>query len=132
MNAVAKRDLTAMRHLVAAGVDINARDRGGDPLLHSVVFEAMLRREDDQAKEGRAFVARIIDLGADPNLLDVEGGSVLIEPIFAQDAAMLELLLTLGADPNRGCGAPWELIYDLAEFDYSYETSVGDETPPTR
>lgn len=131
--AVFDFDVPALRHLVAAGADLNARDEFGEPFLFNAVFATSHYDEASKA-DGRRYdvIAALIDLGADPCQLADDGASILIGPIFSQDTAMVALLLARGVDPNHGCGEPWETVYELALFDYCYEAGLvfgiqGDE-----
>jgi ankyrin repeat protein len=115
-------DIPAVRRLVAEGADLNARDAYGDPYLFEATYNS---RSHDGAgafdPRPYALVEALIELGADPRQLADDGGSILLGPMFSQDARMMELLLKNGVDPNNGCGEPWETVYSLASFDYWYE-----------
>lgn len=118
--AIGKRDFAELRRLVEGGTDPNARSEDGEPLLHAVeLWAPNYDIEPSEDASGRhAMVRTLVELGADPTLLDAEGNSILMGPIFAQDTKMMDLLMEHGVDPNRGCGDRWETVYDLARFDY--------------
>ncbi|MDH7639487.1 ankyrin repeat domain-containing protein [Sphingomonas oryzagri] len=136
LDAAERADIAALRRAVASGADLNACGRCGESFLG----EAMARVMSGENRERRCeIVTALIDLGADPAALCDEGTSILIGPIFAQDADMLRLLLERGVDPNRGCGERWESVYDTADFDYWFEAweqipgpSLGDPTAEER
>ena len=129
-NALVHRGAAEVFRLVAAGADVNARDADGQPFLSHVIFiEAPYDGEPDPAP-WLDLIATLIDMGADPSLLDADGGSILIGPIFSQSEEMLELLLSRGVDPNRGCSETWETVYDLADFDYHYEVGLTCQEVP--
>jgi ankyrin repeat protein len=118
-------DIETVRRLVADGADINARDERGDPFLFAALFWTSPYDEVTRADGTRyEVIASLIDLGADPRQLGEESESILTGPIFSQDAAMVELLLSRGVDPNRGCGECFETLYDLAAFDYRFEAWI--------
>ena len=114
-NALTEADLARAADLLRAGADINARTTFGDSLLAEVI--AVISDETER----RAVVQFMLDHGADPGLLDQEGGGPLFAAVIAQDAEVVRLLLDRGADPNRehDMGEP---LYDWAEFDFRYET----------
>ena len=107
--------------LIADGADINGRDKWGETLLSKAITLAAPNLYAPDSQPWLKIITALIDLGADPTLLDDEGMSTLTSAIFEQGDEMLELLLSRGVDPNRGCGDPWETVYDMAEFDYRYE-----------
>jgi len=120
-DAIARYDLGALERLAKAGADLNQCDSYGTPLLHdAVMYHLGPCSPEDQAK-AHQLIAKLIDLGANPNQLEYDGGNILICPIFAMDEAMVALLLAHGVDPNRGCSEPFESVYDAAVFDYYYE-----------
>jgi ankyrin repeat protein len=84
-----KRDTTAVRTLVAQGVDVNEPGRDGTPALHWIV------RVDDL--ETARFLTRE---GADVTRADRYGITPLHLASANGNAAMIELLLASGADAN--------------------------------
>lgn len=131
MAAIASANIPELRHLVAAGADINVRNEYGQPFLDQAIFFTAPVDELECPDQRCELIGAVLDLGADPNLLDKDGSSVLIGPIFSRDQAMLELLLERGVDPNHGCGDSFETVYDLADFDYWYESGFFTPTPTT-
>jgi ankyrin repeat protein len=87
--AAMKRDTTAVRTLVAQGVDVNEPGRDGTPALHWIV------RVDDL--ETARFLTRE---GADVTRADRYGITPLHLASANGNAAMIELLLASGADAN--------------------------------
>jgi hypothetical protein len=87
-------------------------------LLEAVVLNLCV-----DEKPFRYAVARaLLELGADPNLLDNEGSSPLEIPMLRMDTEMLRILLEAGADPNKTEGFDGdELLYDWAVRDYCLE-----------
>ena len=130
--AVRAFDIPELRRLAAGGADLNGQDAFGEPFLFHALFAASHYDEASKVDRRRYdVIASLIELGADPHQLGRDGGSILIGPIFSQDAAMVQLLLEYGVDPNRGCGEPWETVFELASFDYRYEAWInsGDSAP---
>lgn len=73
-------------------------------------------------------VNALLDLGADPDFrIDDGSGDALFEAVLQQDAAVLECLLSRGANPTYIVDPP-ESLYDWAEFDYRFE--AWDLRPP--
>ena len=115
IEAIEKKDLLLVEKMLTEGANINAQDEYSDSVLKKVVF---ILQEDAERHDVIKF---LLDKGADPNLLDDEGGSPMYQPMFNMDTEMLELLLDYGADPNAAAGlAKSETFYDSAEFDYRY------------
>jgi hypothetical protein len=121
---VRQHDREALVRAISAGADPNARDAHGTPFL----FEALdLCGSYESARQGYEMIEALLDLGADPRLLEPDGGNVLAGPIFCMRADLIELLLTRGVDPNHGCGEIHETVYDLACFDYFFEEHLEPE-----
>jgi len=121
VNALIHNGEAELFRLIAAGADINAHDKAGAPFVSSAVTLTAPPEHAPDPRPWLELIGKLIDLGADPTLLDDEGMSILVGPIFSQSTEMLELLLSRGVDPNHGCSEPWETIYDLAEFDYRHD-----------
>ena len=140
IEAIANLDMDAVERELAAGADLNALGQYGEPPMIKAMgdYYATRHPETKDDEECRAFAVAffsdLIRLGADPHWLDDEGGGILISPIFAQDEAMMTMLLEHGVDPNLGLRYPTETVYDFAEFDYRFETNLpfGDPTPEDR
>lgn len=84
-------NLEVIEHLLDQGADPNIRSRGRKPLI----------TETDVIVEGRIFAA-LMEHGADPNAVDLEGRPVLWNVVahFGEEADKVKLLLDKGADPN--------------------------------
>ena len=79
-------DSVKLRRLIAQGVDVNRRDRGGTAPIYLVA--------------GNAEKARLLlDAGADPNVQSPEGTALGFAASWGMDEAV-EVLLACGADPN--------------------------------
>ncbi len=109
-------DVQAVKRLIAAGADLNAREPfgGSSPLITSVTF-------------GHADVAKaLIDAGADLNLRNNEGSTALITAAFFCRTEIVEMLLAAGADKsirnNAGStalevvSAPFESMKGIYDF----------------
>ncbi len=128
--AIEDADVSAIRRLAASGSDLNMRDDLGEPVLFKAV-DSLEFSEDEGERDNRlAIICELVDLGADLNGLDEVGGSILIGPVFGQQAGLVEVLLRLGVDPNHGCSDSWETVYDAAIFDYEYEAWTAPSLPP--
>jgi hypothetical protein len=123
LEAIFAKDVEKFRDLVASGVNLNAINDVGQPLIHSV--EAATAGEQGDPTERIHLLAMLADLGADLNALANDDSSILIGAIIDQDLETLGWLLDHGVDPNRGCGEPWETVYDFANFVYGYENGIG-------
>ena len=128
-NAILRGDMKRLARMEAAGADLNAIGQFAEPLIFEAVREAS--NADDQ--EDRARRLKVVDWliahGADTAALPEDGGSILVDPIFAQASDVLEHLLGSGVDPNHGCGEPWETVLSLAIFDYHYESWIAPNKP---
>jgi ankyrin len=88
-DAANRRDLAAVRTLLAAGADVNGLGRDGTPALHYAV------------RVGDTDIARmLIDAGADARLANRLGLTPLALAASGGDAAMVGLLIGAGADVN--------------------------------
>lgn len=114
--ALYRADFDRATELLVAGADINAFTKSGGSILSSVIGII------GDMHERYAVVRFMLEHGADPNLLD-KGCGPLMSTVFVQDTEVFRLLLDNGADPNIDtCDSDCESLYDLAEFDYRYET----------
>ncbi len=119
-DALIHADLDQAAKLLEQGADINKKNKWDDTLLHDVILLV-----SDGDKRHR-IVKFMLDRGADPTILDDEGGGPLWLAVFAQDTELLRLLLDRGADPNlERNGDVHESLYDAAEFDYRYHVYDG-------
>ena len=84
-----------LRHLVALGVDIAARDAWRNTPLF---YAARVRRTD--------LVAVLLDAGAPPDPVNDEGVTPLRQTLLVRpvDVASLRLLVAAGADPQHRTG----------------------------
>jgi uncharacterized protein len=88
-DAAGKRDVVAVRALLAQKVDVNAPDAQGTPALHAAV------RLDD------VDIARLLlEAGADAKLSNRYGVAPLTLATSNGSPAMMRMLLDAGADPN--------------------------------
>lgn len=138
--AIANFDLSEALSLITEGADPNARDGNGELLIHAPELWAPNHDLDpSEDVSGRHTLVRtLLDLGANPHVLDTSGQSLLLKPIMAADAAMLQLLLETGVDPNHGCCDRWQTVYDLAKFDHmaiwgwKWGAAIGEPTEDER
>ena len=105
--AVTNGDVDAVRDLIGAGADVDARDRYGQTAL-------MLAAHGGH----RAIVALLVERGAALDVSAKYGLSALMLAIVAGHADVARLLARAGADLRlRGTGAPGfagKTAYDLA------------------
>ena len=76
--------------LVAEGLDVNARGMFGATLLMVMVGR----------REGLAATAKLLELGADPNVIYDDGTTVMHRAASGDEPAVWDLLLQFGGDPN--------------------------------
>lgn len=105
--AVTRGDIEAVRQLLRAGADVNARDRYGQTGL-------MLAAHHGH----REVVEMLVERGADLNVTAKHNLSALMLAIVAGHGALARILARAGADLGlRGSGAPGfagKTAYDLA------------------
>ena len=87
-DAASAGDLVRVSRLIAAGEDLEERDRIGTPLHHAA------------ARGQAAVVALLLEAGADPNALTRYGATALHRAAWRGDRASVERLLAAGADPG--------------------------------
>ena len=117
--AASGHDTTVMDLLLAAGVDVNARDQYGETPLHEAARYSGWRESGRGAVADlcTAVVEALLAAGADVHARS-NGGST---PLHAaadstQNPAVVEVLLSAGADPdarNEGGNAPWEYTFGV-------------------
>ena len=90
--------------LLAAGIDVNVRARGGFTPLTC----AVLRNSCDS-------IATLLRCGADIESTDVEGDTALMESLFYNDDA-LKLLLASGADYTKTDSYGDPILHDIAIY----------------
>ncbi len=89
-DAAMRGDVDAVRRLLDASADVNARQGDGATALHWAAYG------------GDVELARLlIDAGADPALANRNGSTPLWLAATNGDTAMIETLLDAGADPNE-------------------------------
>jgi hypothetical protein len=97
--AAAYRERIA-RKLVAAGADVNARNRRGAGPLHYAVDGIPGAAHWNQRAQA-ATVVCLLEAGADPNAVDAGGVTPLHRAVRNRCAAAVRALLAGGADPRR-------------------------------
>lgn len=97
--AAARHDPALVRTLLAAGADVNARNRRGAQPLHYAVDAMPGSRCWDPVAQ-RETVALLLAARADPNAIDKNGTSPLHRAVRNRCAAAVEELLAGGADPQ--------------------------------
>ncbi|MCB1614394.1 MAG: ankyrin repeat domain-containing protein [Pseudomonadales bacterium] len=112
--AISKQNVELLKKLLASGVNPNAINDFGDTAL----CEAC---DSWHTPENRfRMVEALLDAGADPKIIDEEGGGPLFACVIAKDARLIDYLVSRGADPNleHDMGTS---IYAWADFDYMYD-----------
>jgi len=95
-DAVRRGDVEALRRLIAAGQDVNARDAHGQTAL-------MIAAQQGQA----GVVSWLVEHGAELNHTAKYGLSALMLAVIRGDAQIVATLVNAGADLTlRGTGAP--------------------------
>jgi len=91
-SAAGEGDLAEVDRLVADGVNVNARGtRDATPLFWSL--------------RDRSGFTKLLELGADPNVVFGDGGSVMHWAARAEDTDLLRAALRHGGDPNLVAGS---------------------------
>lgn len=76
--------------LIGAGANIHARDRAEKgPLRHAIKADLPL------------VVDTLLELGADPDVLDVDGNTALVDALVAGQVSLVRLLVRYGCDVHR-------------------------------
>ncbi len=85
--------------LLAAGADLEARDRYNNSALHLVALDeiGLNNRDDDESKWNASVLESLIDAGADINARNDVGQTPLH---YAKTVRFVQLLITAGADIN--------------------------------
>ncbi|MCC6920633.1 MAG: hypothetical protein IT548_15655 [Alphaproteobacteria bacterium] len=128
--AITAADLAAIRRLAANGASIN-RQSDGTPLLDRVLWWMSDDELGSFVPNRYEVVSTLLDLGANPHLLNPEGQGILGGPAFQYDFQMLKMLLERGVDPNRGHGDGEDSVYDEAEFDFRFALTEYDTSGPS-
>ncbi len=96
--AAAAYQTKIVNDLLAAGADVHARNRRGQEALHVGACGSPGSRSWNPLAQS-ATITRLVEAGADPNVLDKSGVSPLHKAIRTRCAAAVRTLLDLGADP---------------------------------
>ena len=94
--AISWAPVSCVRELIGAGADLNVEVDDGFPALLNVVMS----RRDDRAE----LVQALVELGADLERQGINGWTPLHAAASTNDDKMVQLLLSLGADPNARTG----------------------------
>jgi hypothetical protein len=89
-----------VRKLIAAGADVQARNRLGDEPVHAAAVGFPGSRTWNPSAQAATIVC-VIQAGADPNTVDKRGVSALHRAVRTRCAAAVRALLESGADPAR-------------------------------
>lgn len=130
-NAASAGDFNKVRQLVRDGADLNVFDQYGDSLLEEIVCD--LLNETDRSFQASEMVSLLIELGADPNLMQPDESVALVPAMLHMDLPMLKVLLEHGANPNPNGGVcEGHNLYDWADTDYQLTVWMrfsGEECP---
>jgi ankyrin repeat protein len=88
------------RELVAAGANVRARNRRGQEPLHYAAVGSPGSMTWNPAAQA-ATIACLIEAGADPNTVDMDGVTPLHRAVRTRCAEAVRTLLAHGADPAR-------------------------------
>jgi len=100
-----------VRMLLAAEADVHARNRRGQQALHAAAVgspESVMWNPAAQA----ATIACLIEAGADPNAIDMDGVAPLHKAVRTRSAEAVRTLLACGANPalkNKSGSTPMVL-----------------------
>lgn len=108
-------DTQRLRQLAEEGVDFNDRDESGDTPFNTLAMNL--------CAWGKPFryevVSTLLELGADPNIVNEDGDGVLTTPMLSVDVPMLRMLLEAGVDANKVPGYDEsESLLDWGIWDY--------------
>ena len=98
--SVSRGDVAEVNRLIAAGADVNAIGKYGQPALMSA------------ALNGHAEIVKLLlSAGANPNWARNDGHTALMDAAFLGDAAVVKLLLSAGANPKAKDENGWTVLY---------------------
>lgn len=80
--------------------------------------------------ERTALVRVLIEHGADVDFRGEENTGVVFAAALLKDAAVMDLVLSGGAEPNLTMDDPEESVYDWAVFDYHFCNHEDRSLPP--
>ena len=107
LDAFREGDLTAIKNLLEAGVDVDARSESGTPMLGRAIPVA--------ARTGNlGFINVFIDAGANVNAFGDHGYTVLRTALATGSEEILRVLLDAGADPIIGTENRSTIIHEVA------------------
>jgi hypothetical protein len=96
--AAAAYQAKIVNDLLAVGADVHARNRRGQEALHAASCGSPGSHIWNPTAQA-ATITRLVEAGADPNVLDKSGVSPLHKAIRTRCASAVRTLLDLGADP---------------------------------
>jgi hypothetical protein len=100
-----------VRVLLAAGADVRARNRRGQQALHAAAVGSPGSKMWNPTAQAATIVC-LIEAGADPNAIDMDGVSPLHRAVRTRSAEAVRTLLAHGADPalkNKSGSTPMVL-----------------------
>lgn len=124
--AVLRGDLPAVQRAIWLGADVNAQVDATDGVMDEIVLILERRYEVFPAMVGMTplmFAAmgtdtgmaeKLIEGGADLDLVNYDGWPALILAVFFGDASMVDCLLDAGADPNLTAAGNGDSALSLA------------------
>ena len=88
-----------VRVLLAAGADVHARNRRGQQALHAAAVGSPGSKMWNPPAQAATIVC-LIEAGADPNAIDMDGVTPLHRAVRTRSAEAVRTLLTHGASPT--------------------------------
>ena len=107
--AIINRQAEVVRILLEAGVDPNAKDDNGNPVLRKAVSWGLVE-----------IVRLLVNAGADVNIVDTWGAPLLHTAVDEGETDLVRTLLEAGADANardKGGTSPTKLAFEAEEFE---------------
>ncbi|XP_062905814.1 ankyrin repeat domain-containing protein 31-like [Mobula hypostoma] len=126
-HAVIKRDISSVRSLIAAGIDVNMKDNAGWTALHEASCRGLTN-----------IIQELLKAGADVNCGGMDGLSPLQDAVSSSHYEAVKVLLQNGADPmqksENGKNAFDEIVDDkikhLLETYHNSEVTNCEEPQP--